>query len=210
MADIVTYRQSRLGIGAAFEFEDLRLKYSFSDRTGQREFYVPYESIDVANPAKLTIKMHSPDLALISVALAGVFMIAGIGESYPIEPALRGLAIAMVAAALVLPRLKPGVLESTLLQLTPQAPASGGLPVRVLNDESHDAILAEIRRRWRNRLRQMFGRVNVNEDPGKQFQRLNWLRQNDVVSQAEFHQLASELKALATALAAPRAPGPLN
>ena len=210
MADHVTYRQSRLGVGAAFEFEDLRLKYSFSDRTGEREFYVPYENIDVVNPAKLATNMQNPNLGLISVALAGVFMIAGIGESYPIEPALRGLAIAMVAANLVLSWLKPRVLELTLLQLTPPAPASGGLSVRVLNDASHDAIVAEIRRRWRDRLRQMFGRVNVNEDPGKQFQRLNWLRQNDVVSQAEFHQLASELKALAAALTAPRAAGPLN
>jgi hypothetical protein len=142
--------------------------------------------------------------------LAGVFMIAGIGEPFPFELALRGLAIAMIAAALVLSRLRPRVLKSTLLQLTPSAPGSGGLPVRVLIDESHDAILAEIRRRWRHRLREMFGRVYVNEDPGKQLQRLNWLRQNDVVSQAEFHQLTSELKALAAALAAPRAPGPPN
>ena len=122
MADIVTYRQSRFGVGVAFAFEDLRLKYSFSDWTGEREFYVPYESIDVVSPAKLTAKMQSPNLALICIVLAGVFMIAGIGEPYPIEPALRGLAIAMIAAALVVSRLRPRVLKSTLLQLTPSAP----------------------------------------------------------------------------------------
>lgn len=210
MAEMVTYRQSRLGVGAAFEFEDARLKYAFSDRTGEREFYVPYENIDVVNPAKLTVSMQNPNLALIAVALAGVFMIAGIGEPYPIEPALRGLAIAMVAAAVVLARLKPRVLKSTLLQLTPPAPGSAGLPVRVLDDQYHEAILAEIRRRWRGRLRQLFGRINVNEDPSKQLQRLTWLRKNDVVSQDEFQQLTSELKAFAAALAAPRAAGPLN
>ena len=56
----------------------------------------------------------------------------------------------------------------------------------------------------------MFGRINVNEDPSKQLQRLTWMRKNDVVSQAEFHQLTSELKAFAAALTAPRAAGPLN
>ena len=61
MADMVTFRQSRLGVGAAFEFEDVRLKYAFSDRTGEREFYVPYENIDVVNPAKLTAQHAEPE-----------------------------------------------------------------------------------------------------------------------------------------------------
>lgn len=102
----------------------------------------------------------------------------------------------MAAQILVFFAVAAVVLSSLTFLLIPifqrayvRVPVAGYGNLLVLNDGKKDLVLAELERRRKDMLRQRLAVVDGNRDPFEELARLRWLRDEDVITAAEYESM---------------------
>ncbi len=197
MSDDLTIRQSRRGKRRVYRFEPEKLVHTLCDESGERQFSVPYEAIDPQGAWTVLSKNPQFVRAIVRFAWAGI--IFGLVIASFNSPAGTAIIVASAAAFIgVLLAQSHGVfsVRYTFLKMSP-VPAGANTPtLSIISDAHHDAIMAEIERRWRERLRTHYATADLSGDPEKEAARLKWLKERDVISDAEFQEQIRRLQAV--------------
>lgn len=179
-------KQSKLGFYREFRFLDDRLDCKVKDLTGERTFTVPYELIDMPNPShvRTTNPRYSHRLyrtivaALVAALLIGlVNKTAGGALSVAALVCYAGIWIAQTAGWF-----------SVDLTHIPLLGAKAGTPavISLIGDGQQIRLMQELTTRWRDRVRKLFGKANLEAEPQQEISRLQYLRKLDVLSDEEF------------------------
>jgi hypothetical protein len=67
--------------------------------------------------------------------------------------------------------------------------------IAVIHDKNHDIILQEIKTRWIVRLRKLHAAINLANDPNKEFQKFQWLKEHAVITDIEYMVAVTKIKA---------------
>ena len=71
---------------------------------------------------------------------------------------------------------------------------TGGDRIGILRNKDHDTILGELKRRWAERFKKLFGAVNKANEPAKELAEFQWLRKNNVISEEELNHIQAQLQ----------------
>ena len=63
-----------------------------------------------------------------------------------------------------------------------------------MRNKDHDTILGELKRRWAERFKKLFGAVNKANEPAKELAEFQWLRKNNVISEEELNHIQAQLQ----------------
>ncbi|MGV6819322.1 MAG: hypothetical protein ACWA5T_02360 [Parvularcula sp.] len=74
----------------------------------------------------------------------------------------------------------------------------------ILEDAQHDEIVGALEDRRDAFFRSAYGEVDFENDPDSEYQKFEWLRENDIISEEEFRAKISQLRSAADSLP----PGP--
>lgn len=74
----------------------------------------------------------------------------------------------------------------------------------ILEDNQHDEIVAALESRRDAFFKSAYGEIDFENDPDSEYQKFEWLRENDVISEEEFRAKISQLRSAADSLP----PGP--
>jgi hypothetical protein len=67
-------------------------------------------------------------------------------------------------------------------------------PIRIIQDDQHDPILAELKKCRGQRLRKIFGAVNAANDPAKETMKFQWLKALGAITGEELEQAKAEIQ----------------
>jgi len=197
MSESLTITQRRFGIDLTFVFGPTQLDYTYSDPSSERRFSVPYEAINVLQPGGFVDKRNRyPGRFVVGIMLAYIAM-AAIGSQLNISSGVIVFAFIAARAGLYYFAHLNGwwATSYTVLPLTPPPPASGNLPVKVIDDKDGPRILAELKARWRDRIRARYGAVNLSNPPQDERNRFAWLREHGVITEEEYDAAIREIDA---------------
>lgn len=178
--------QHRFGVHLNFTFGTDQLTYSIRDFSGEREFSVGYEAIDVLNPSRLVVNSRQFVRGLFFIPLIGIILAVALHDVNRVMATTVTLVSVFAAIGLALARsLKLFAIKYTTLHMSPVPAAAGGHPIRVIKDHSHGAIIGEINARWKARLKQLYGSVNPANEVDKEIAKFSWLKERGVITEAE-------------------------
>jgi len=187
--------QSQFGITTIFGLGDDELTHIYRDPSGELRFSVPYENIWLDSPAYLTINNGIFALRWLwayVLVIGGVIALTLMLRLHPFFPSLALLA-ALIAFVTI--RLRtPFVIHFRLLPVSLEAFGPPVHEVRVIDDETGQAVIAEINRKWRERLRAIYAFVDAGNDLDQEAVRFHWLKDRGVISEAEFQSALTELQ----------------
>jgi len=186
------FEQKRRGIHVEYVFGETTFDYTLSDRTGEFQKAFPYESVDVKHPH--TFRASSSKLLILVSWLAGVFFIllALLTHETRVQ-ILSGFFGALFISVVYALRFGPGKgVKQTIFK-------TGETRIKVLDGKDHDAIVDQLNRGWKERVRALYAAVDFSNDPNKEAQKFRWLRDNGVI---EEHECETALKRIAAAHAA--------
>jgi hypothetical protein len=78
--------------------------------------------------------------------------------------------------------------------MVPVPPGANSNTLSVIDDKRRDQIVDELSKRSRERLRTLFGTVNLNGDPDKEAGRMQWLKERGAISEEEFAEQLRRLR----------------
>jgi len=210
MAEAVAIVQRKLGVRLTFQFGE-QLTYTLRDHSGEREFAVPYQAINVLAPSTLVADDVQFFRTLFVVPiLAVVACVALQATDGPLARDLGLLAAALIALLYVAKLLRVFAVKYTMLPVSPVSPGVGGLPIRIMEDARHAAILDEIKTRWRGRLKQLHGAINFANDVEKEIAKFSWMKQHAIITEGEYRDAVDKLLAYALHNRPPAAEHTLN
>jgi len=188
-------KQSRFGVRTRFDFGSERLTYTLRDTSGERRFSVPYEFVAPRNESTLVFnnKNFSWRLRFIPV-VTFLASLAAINIGYDFAEIIEVASVAVFIALLVANFFNIFAVRFTIVPLVPSPPEAQGQPLRIIDDKRRASIFHELDRNWKLRMKLLHGTVNIAGDPAIELARLTWLRDNDVLSVAEFEVEAAKLR----------------
>jgi hypothetical protein len=194
--EMLKISQTRFGHWTEFEFGNERLGYTAKDYTGGRQFYILYETLKLDSLASLSVGNMLYLRRLFLVPL--LFLIASFltMNTYNLSLTFMLLAVLSVLVLIGLKLLNVFAVEFTLLPTAPPAPGSDGHLARVIKDKQHDRILAELDARWRERMRAVFGKLDLASDPDKEEARFKWLNKLGVINDADLTTILAQLTSM--------------
>jgi len=186
--------QRKFGARSQFQFQADRLGCAFRDHSGELQFSVPYEAIDVLDSSTL-VSNNLRLFRIISIAsLFVILVLSGVTHVGGFRSAGMTAIIGVWVIAIILVRfLGLLAIRYTLLPV----PSAPGKRIRIIAGRNHDAILNEIKTRWRARLRELHGSVNFGNDAEKEIARFAWLKQHAVITADEFQAVVERLRTYA-------------
>lgn len=193
MSEEKTMTQRKFGVWSQYRFEAKQLDYTLRDYSGELQFSVPYEAIDTAGASTLLVNNLRLLRILAVASLLAIFVIASVihvGRTYS-----AGMAIAIgvwLATILLVRSLRLLAIRYTILPV----PAVGKR-LRIIVGRNHDAILDEIRARWRVRIRELYGSINFGSDSEKELARFSWMKQHAVITEGEYQAIVEKLRTYA-------------
>ena len=180
MGDEKTLNQRRFGTRLTYRFAANQLTYRIRDNSGEREFSVPYESINVV------------PLVIVGVSIAVQ------GTDKGASQYLNLIGIVLFVALLGGRYLRLFAVKFTTLQMTPTPPGAGTSSLLIIKDKSHEAIFEEIKTRWRARLRQLHGTINFANDANAEIAKFTWLKDRAVITDEEYRKAVEKLRKFGT------------
>lgn len=202
MENGTTVIQKKAGVKMVFRFDEDKLVRTHADHTGENQFSVFYEAIDIENTSGITAKntrVYRQVLVVLLVCFGACTMLSSALkiDSY-IVGFLTILFSAAIAGILIAIYFKPLSIKYTVLQI----PGKTGVnTIRIIHDRNRDAILEEIKARWMGRLRKLHGAVNFNNDLNKEVQKFRWLKDHGVISDPEYREAIAKLEKVSQGLA---------
>lgn len=199
MGDEKTLNQRKFGTRLTYRFAANQLTYRIRDNSGEREFSVPYESINVLNPASLVINkvQFYRTLLIVPLVIVGV-SIAVQGTDKAASQYLNLIGIVLFVALLGGRYLRLFAVKFTTLQMTPTPPGAGTSSLLIIKDKSHAAVFDEIKTRWRARLRQLHGTINFANDANAEIAKFTWLKDRAVITDEEYRKAVEKLRKFGT------------
>lgn len=203
MNEPILIRQSQAGYKREFVFSEGGLTCKLRDSSGEREFTVPYEAVDMSAPSTLTLN-NTPFSRRASIALVGLGIVVFIVGSYNILANIASIALYTISAALlfaVVANSKTGWLSAkfTVMRISPPPPGTNAA-LMVLNDDNHDKVMAALTNGWKARLKTLYGRANPDSDHQKETDRLKWLLDRNIIDNLHYHEELARLTASDTAV----------
>lgn len=189
--------QKRFGERTRFEFAPDKLIYFVRNRDGEFQFSAPYEAIKINEPVTAT-KRTPPAIQnlFVFVFLFSGFAATARGNSQASTIVMSGLAAMSAIAFLVGYFFNFFRISTSFFQNT----AAGGTKVTcrigVFGDADHDRIVQELGNRWRQRHKELYGAVNLNNDPVQEFAKFEWLKKQGIIDDIEYAFAVEQLKTL--------------
>ena len=211
MGEEKTLTQRRFGTRLTYRFAANQLTYKVQDYSGEREFSVPYESINVLNPASLVVNKVQFYRMLLIVPLVIV------GASFAVQGTDRTTSQYLNLIGLILfvalfggRYLRLFAVKFTTLQMKPTPPGAGSSSLLIIKDKSHAAVFDEIKARWRARLRQLHGTINFTNDTNAEIAKFTWLKDRAVITDEEYREAVEKLRKFGAQAAVPTTERTLN
>ncbi len=182
-----TFTQKYRGTKLVFNFREKAVAFTHEDATGRRNVEVPYETIDLPNPYDLLVKgyiLRRPELIPLAAAAALMAALRGANTSV-----ILVAAAGFLGAAVYLYFVRRRGVKYTFF-------TAQNHKIRIMQNNQHDAIVAELKTHWVARLRELFGTVNVLNDPAKELAKFQRLKDLKIISEEEFEQRQAEIHAL--------------
>jgi len=179
------FTQQRNGTKLVFSPGDTKLAFTHSDASGENSREIAWEQIDLENPSTLRVKGYSlkrPDTVLLVIGLSMLLMSAA---PNPFVLLALGGGFTALGVRVYFSR-RRGIGYS--LFKTAQN------PIRIIQDGQHDLILSELKKRRGQRLRKMFGTVDMANDPAKETMKFQWLKALGAITEEELEQAKAEIQ----------------
>lgn len=192
MSEERSVTQRRFGARVQFQFRADRLNCTLRDHSGELNFLVPYEAIDIFESSTLVVNNFRLLRITSVVSLLLILVLGSVAQSSGLRSAGIAVIVGVWVGAIVLVRLL-GLLaiRYTLLPVT----APPGRKIRIMAGRDHDAILDEIKARWRERVRKLHGSINFGNDAEKELAKFAWLKRHNVITEDEFGAISERLRA---------------
>jgi hypothetical protein len=191
--------QRRIGLRFRFEAGDDTLKYSSRDYSGERTIEIPYESMNLDQPAYLTLTATPLFRRLFGLVLLFFLLAAAFSVFVPDVAVLCAFATLPLSVAVIVGRLTGwSNIKLKLFQLQPYPPGAIG-PMRIIDDAKGEQILALLRQARKAKFRRLYAHANLATDRNHEIARLTWLKNNDILSEDEWQVEIDKLNASAQA-----------
>ncbi len=178
-----------------FEFGPDQLTCSMRDASGERVFSVDYQAIQVPKPSTL---VHNNDIFVRNLMLVpiGLWIAAAAGTRFnsTVATASGVLATVIFIALFIARTLHLFSIKYTMLHMAPAPAAAGGHAIRIIVGNGHDAVLAETRTRWKERMRRVFGAVDPRRDPREELAKFSQLKAWGIITEEECEAAAAALE----------------
>ncbi len=195
MAEAKTVTQRKFGTRLTFQFAADQMLYLIRDYSGERQFSVPYESINVLTPASLVVNKVQFYRTLLVIPIVTIFVSIAIQSSdRTASQYLNLLSLALFAILLIARFLKVFSIKYTTLQMSPVPPGAGTNSILIMKDKDHATILEEIKLKWKERIRQLHGSINFLNDINKEIAKFTWLKDRAVITEEEFREAVKKLQ----------------
>ena len=196
--------QSRFGNRLTFEFEPERLLYAWRDVDGERRFPIAYETIDVTSPSTATISNREFIQRMLLVPLVMWVLSMVLASSNPlISRVLFYLAAALGIILLLGKFFGVFAVRVAELPLTLSPAGANELSLRVIRNRDCDVVLGELNSRWKTRMKEIHGAVDYSNDTDRELDKFRWLKQHQVIDEAEFTRISEQLRTYASIRARP-------
>lgn len=196
--------QNKFGNRLTFEFGPERLQYACRDANGERRFPVPYETIDVTTASSATISNPEFIQRMLLVPLVLWVLSIILARSNPaISGVMFNAAAELGIFLLVCKFFGVFAVEFAEIPLTAPPLGTGELSLRIVRNKDFDAIMPELTRRWKARMKEIHGTVDFNNDADSELDKFRWLKLHEVIDEAEFTRIAEQLRTYAAVRARP-------
>lgn len=164
------FKQKRLANFASFSFGDSALRYAIKDNSGEREI-----TIDYADLPSVSRRVFEKNTWLRNVGLLwSILGVVTIGLAVAGGGALSGSGLWLILGAGCL-------IAYRFLQTNYTVFDSPAGSIWVIEDKSHAAIIGEIASRRKARLFSLYGALNLENDPQREIQKIEWLVKEGVI-----------------------------
>lgn len=196
--------QNRFGNRLIFEFERERLLYAWRDGSGERRLPIAYETIDVTTPSTATISNREFIQRMLLVPLVmWVLSMVLAGSNPTISRILFDCAAGLGILLLLGKFFGVFAVRFAELPLTLSPAGASDLSLRIIRNRDCDSVLAELNSRWKARMKEIHGAVDYSNDTDRELDKFRWLKQHQVIDDAEFARISEQLRTYATIRARP-------
>jgi hypothetical protein len=183
---VQSFVQRRIGLRFAFEIESDSMKYSMKDASGERTIEIPYESVNLSQPAHLTLTSTPLTRRLSAlVVIFGLLDVASLAANSGLAIIFALATFAAVVALLTGRTSGWSAIEFKLFDLRPFPPGATG-PMRIIDDHTGAEIISSMIGARKAKFRRLYAQANLSADPRDELARLDWLKANEIISDAEW------------------------
>lgn len=185
------YEQKRVAARATFAFGEKELNYSFRYDRSEHEAIVDY--IDIEKDRKHVAQRDWSRFHLGLLLLAAGLIALGAQTVVAGASALSALWILPGAAVLAIFAFSQGHFVAL---------HAGNTPVWIIDDKSRHDVIAEIDRRRRDRIAELYGPLNLANEPYLEIRKIEWLVLESVLTRETADRQISMIEAHAASKAA--------
>lgn len=179
-------QQKRFATTASFQFDDACLEYGVADNSGERQVVIDYAKLPLKSRRVFEKNIWLRNVGLVWCALGalalGAALISGEG--------LRGSGFWLILGFGCL-----AVFKATQTRYTVFDTEEGS--IWIVEDAQHGEIVAELMKRRRDRLVNLYGALNLANGPEQEVQKVEWLVQQQALSREEADTKIREIRAQA-------------
>ncbi len=175
MSAPTTISQDRNGTQTRFAFHEDHLGYKATSRDGDISFIVAYQNL-TAN--KRTIRVRKQIFLLASIAFWALGGASAFTDVFDNQIPYAGLCLLLIAVVLT------SLYFFKQFSFTALPTARGQLSI--LHDKQHDKILDRLMEKRKSTLLHQFQHTNYSGKPQIRAQALQWLMENEVISETEY------------------------
>lgn len=187
--------QSRLGIKLRYEFGPEELTYTRTDLSGTHRSSAPYEHIGLGNPSYLALNNRLFTIVSLVTAILVFIVTSTVILAYELHPWLVVIPMWVVPFSFLMIRLRsPFSLHFVLLPVSLDALGGQGPPVWLWDDTRGQEVLNELDLKWRARLRSLYASVDPDNEAEREAAKFKWLRENDIIDEAEYQAALGEIE----------------
>lgn len=187
--------QSRYGITLRYEFGPEELIYTRSDLSEAHRCSAPYENIGVGHPSYLAINNRLFAIASSLIAISLIIATITAILVYELPPWLLVIPGGVVPIGFLIIRLRmPFSLHFALLPVSLDAFGGQAPSIWVWDDERGQEVMDELMPRWRHRLRSLYASVDPDNDPQREAAKFSWLREYEIIDEAEYQAALGEIE----------------
>jgi len=185
-----------MGTKASFRFDDRQLHYSVREAGRGVEVPIRYEAIIAAEPfTQVGRSGHFIQFIVIAAVITFASM-SVVRNVFNDVVAIQIFLLLLIAACILLVLQYRRMTSIRWTAFAVEGHPSGLQAVRVVQNRSHDAIVAELMARWRARLKALHGQVQSSADPAKEVAKFSWLLEQGVITVEEHREAIDRINAV--------------
>jgi hypothetical protein len=187
--EVPVFLQKTYGKKLKFKFGEDQLGYTISDRSGEKEFSVPYEAINLKDPTSLFVRSRLLRvILLLAVVYGGIACVAVNIHRTRDDPASVILVIVPLTAFFLAEFFCKNVGKRYTIYQT-----SNKGPIQIMHGKDYSLISKGLQERWVARLKKLHGAINYDTDIAKEELKFKWLKENEVISEQEYQEILLKL-----------------